>query len=64
MQIARKLVAAAGFASLLVVAGCRQDMHDQPKLIPQRGSQFFPDQRGARPQVLNTVARGQLKDDT
>ena len=48
-----------GAASLLV-AGCRQDMHNQPKYIPQRGSDFvgFPDHRSARPQVENTVARG------
>lgn len=54
------------FASLalLVVAGCRQDMHDQPKMFPQRGSNLFADHRGARPQVMNTVARGQLKEDS
>ena len=51
-------------ACVLLIAGCRQDMQDQPKLIPQRGSDFFADHRGARPQVLNTVARGQLHDDT
>jgi hypothetical protein len=49
---------------LLLVAGCRQDMQDQPKLIPQRGSEMFADHRGARPQVLNTVARGQLHEDS
>jgi hypothetical protein len=46
------------------VAGCRQDMQDQPKMIPQRGSEFFADHRGARPQVVNTVARGQLREDS
>jgi hypothetical protein len=49
---------------LLAVAGCRQDMQNQPKLIPQRGSEMFADHRGARPQVLNTVARGQLHEDS
>jgi mono/diheme cytochrome c family protein len=48
--------------SLLLVAGCRQDMQNQPKIIPQRGSNFFADDRGARPQVLNTIARGQLHE--
>jgi hypothetical protein len=33
----------------LGATGCRQDMQDQPKLIPQRGSQMFADHRGARP---------------
>lgn len=51
-------------AALLLIAGCRQDMHNQPKIIPQRGSDMFADHRGARPQVLNTVARGQLHEDS
>lgn len=54
-------VAAAG---LLAVAGCRQDMHNEPKIFPQRGSAIFADGRGVRPQVVNTVARGQLHDDS
>jgi mono/diheme cytochrome c family protein len=54
----------AGFCALLLVAGCRQDMQVQPKLIPQRGSLMFADHRGARPQVVNTVARGQLHEDS
>ena len=59
-----RTAAAAGMSALLLVAGCRQDMHNQPKLIPQRGSEMFADHRGARPQVLNTVARGQLHEDS
>jgi len=39
-------------------------MHNQPKIIPQRGSDFFADHRGARPQIVNTVARGQLQSDS
>jgi hypothetical protein len=39
-------------------------MHNQPKMIPQRGTDFFADHRGARPQVPNTVARGQYHEDT
>lgn len=54
----------AGLSALMLVAGCRQDMHNQPKMIPQRGSEMFADHRGARPQVLNTVARGQLHADS
>lgn len=60
----RRIVAAAGLAVMLLVAGCRQDMQDQPKVIPQRGSEMFADHRGARPQVVNTVARGQLHEDS
>lgn len=54
----------AACAVLALIAGCRQDMHNQPKMIPQRGSELFADHRGARPQVLNTVARGQLHEDS
>jgi hypothetical protein len=51
-------------AATLVLAGCRQDMHNQPKFIPQRGTSFFADGRSARPQVENTVARNQMDEDT
>jgi len=61
---ARRAVAAGGLAVVVLIAGCRQDMQNQPKLIPQRGSDFFADHRGARPQVMNTVARGQLREDS
>ncbi len=53
---------ALGSVSLL--AGCRQDMHDQPKFVPQRGTTLYADGRSARPQVENTVGRGQLHEDT
>ncbi len=41
-----------------LVAGCRQDMHDQPKYQPLEASAFFGDGRSARPPVQGTVARG------
>lgn len=47
----------------LFIAGCRQDMHDQPKYIPLRQSTFFNDGRSARMPVANTVARGNLRAD-
>jgi len=59
-----RVFAVAGLAALMLIAGCRQDMQDQPKLISQRGSEFFADHRGARPQAANTVARGQLREDS
>jgi mono/diheme cytochrome c family protein len=49
-------------SALVFVAGCRQDMQNQPRMFPQRGTTFFADHRGARPQVVNTVARGQLDE--
>jgi hypothetical protein len=57
----RALVVAALVA--VVSAGCRQDMHDQPKVKPQSGSAFFPDGRGARPVVEGTVARSAVLGD-
>ncbi len=54
----------ACLTAIVLLAGCRQDMQNQPKIIPQRGSDFFADHRGARPQVVNTVARGQLDEDS
>src|SRR5262249_42581313 len=44
-------------------AGCRQDMHDQPKLKPLRGSPFFAAGRGSRSRGEGPVARGQLGAD-
>jgi hypothetical protein len=59
---ARLLVLCAATA-LMFAAGCREDMQDEPKMIPQRGSTMFADGRSARPQVAHTVARGQLEED-
>ncbi len=47
-----------------MATGCRQDMQDQPKFIPQRGTAFYADGRSVRPQIANTVARGQLHTAT
>ncbi len=60
----RAVVACGAMLPILVLAGCRADMQDQPKIFPQRGSEFFADGRSSRPQVENTVARGQLHEDS
>jgi len=60
----RTAAASVALLATLTLAGCRQDMHDQPKFIPQRGTQFFADGRSVRPQVENTVARGQLRENS
>ena len=49
---------------MLLFAGCRQDMHDQPRYKPLARSAFFEDERAARPLLAGTVARGQLREDT
>jgi cytochrome c553 len=47
----------------LVLAGCRQDMHLQPKYVPEDPSTFFADGRSEREPVTGTVARGHLRTD-
>jgi hypothetical protein len=47
-----------------VLSACRIDMHVQPRQNPLSRSEFFPDQRSARPPVEGAVARGQLREDT
>jgi len=49
--------------ALAAMVACRQDMHDQPKYIPLRPSDFFGDGRSERPLIEGSVARGHLKDD-
>lgn len=53
----------AATVGVLLLAGCRQDMQNQPKFYPQRGTEFYADGRSVRPQVDNTVARNQLRRD-
>src|SRR6185437_3395628 len=60
----RLAMAAATTLLLFAGIGCRQDMHDEPKFFPQRGTDFYADGRSVRPQVANTVARNQLHADT
>ncbi len=65
MGLPARLAALAGSLSLLLlVSGCRQDMQNQPKFFPQRGTTFYADGRSVRPQVEHTVARNQMDEDT
>jgi len=56
-------VACVGILGVLILAGCRQDMHDQPRFKPLAESDFFADLRSSRTPVDGTVARGQLHED-
>src|ERR1700683_4462432 len=53
-----------GLLATLALAGCRQDMHDQPRFKPLAKSDFYEDLRSERPQVEGTVARGQYHEDS
>lgn len=49
---------------LLAGAGCRMDMHDQPKYqVYEFAGAIFPDGRASRTPPEGTVAQGQLRDD-
>jgi hypothetical protein len=58
----RRMLACLGGIAMLL-AGCRLDMHIQPKYLPDEPSNFFDDGRSERPVVPGTVARGQLHTD-
>jgi mono/diheme cytochrome c family protein len=53
-----------GALLLLALAGCRDDMHNQPRYKPLAASEFFADHRSERPEVEGTVARGHLRIDS
>lgn len=52
-------------AGLLAVflAGCTNDMKDQPKFEPYEETSFFPDHRSQRPLIDGVVAQGELNED-
>ena len=50
--------------AVMSTVGCRIDMHMQPRYNPLAKSDFFADQRAARPLIAGTVARGEERADT
>jgi mono/diheme cytochrome c family protein len=63
-MLSLRKIAPLGLLAGLALAGCRQDMHDQPRFKPLAQSDFYADLRSARPPVEGTVARGQLHEDS
>jgi mono/diheme cytochrome c family protein len=66
--VSRRLPAGRRWALALALvavplAGCRQDMHDQPKVEPYEASRFFADTASARALPEGAVARGTLRED-
>ena len=59
----RPVVLTAPIVLALAGTGCRQDMHDAPRVDAYEATDAFPDGRGNRPVVEGTVARGHLNDD-
>lgn len=61
----QKLSSVAGLLLALGLgAGCRLDMHDQPRFKPLRMSDFYTDLRSSRPLEPGTIARGELRADS
>jgi hypothetical protein len=65
LEIPRRSPKAGGWmlaaaALLLVCAGCRQDMHVQPRYNPFDATDFFEDGQSARLPVAGTFPRGEL----
>jgi Cytochrome C oxidase, cbb3-type, subunit III len=59
-----RLRGVASLAALaMLLAGCRLDMHIQPKYVTEQPTDFFGDGRSERQPVPGTVARGQLRID-
>lgn len=62
-RLSRWLIVGLAALSLLLISGCRLDMHIEPRYDPFSPSTFFPDGRSERPRVPGTVARGHLRTD-
>jgi mono/diheme cytochrome c family protein len=56
-------VLAAVVVAAAMLAGCRQDMHDQPRYEALEASTFFADGMASRQHPAGTVARGHLAAD-
>ena len=63
-KAARVLFATVALIVALLLSGCRQDMHDQPRYKTYAASPFFADGQASRPPVRGTVARGTLAEDS
>jgi cytochrome c553 len=56
-------IAASVCGVAFLLAGCRLDMHVQPKYLPYEPTDFFGDGRSERPLTPGTIARGHLHND-
>lgn len=63
MLTGRRPLGVLVLTAAIFLVGCRQDMHDQPKIEPLEGNAFFEDGQGSRNFPAGTVARGHLYDD-
>jgi hypothetical protein len=64
LDLRRLFPALSALVVMALLSSCRIDMHVQPKQNPLSRSDFYPDQRSARPLIEGTVARGELQADS
>src|SRR5947199_3949252 len=50
-------------AGLVLLAGCRHEMYDQPRYEPQEASDFFADGKADRPLLPGVVPRLDPRDE-
>ena len=62
-QAQSRRLAVAILAATVLVAGCRQDMHDAPRYEAFEASSTFADNRASRNAPVGTVPRGWLRED-
>lgn len=63
-SVSKRIALTVAFAGIvLLAAGCRQKMSQQPYYDPYEASDFFADGKSARLPVEGTVARGHLATD-
>ena len=62
-KIVGSLPIAKAIVGIMFLAGCRQDMHDAPRIETYEANAFFADNRGSRVPPQGTVARGWLRED-
>jgi len=60
----RAVIAALAVGAIVVIAGCQQQMADQPSYRPLETSSFFANGQASRHLVAGTVARGHLEIDS
>src|SRR6516162_4774624 len=53
-----RCISLTSLVGVILLAGCQQQMAEQPAYRPLEASAFFPDERSARPRVPGTVPRG------
>jgi mono/diheme cytochrome c family protein len=63
MKFVNKRLAFALVASMPILAGCRQDMHDAPRYEAFEAGPAVADNRASRTPPAGTVARGWLRED-